>query len=78
MIDVKLLLADEWEGLYINEQLVEQGHHIGEGYGLVHVLHPYVNGKEWTWERVWADEDAMDLESGGGFPENWDEVTVEQ
>lgn len=77
MLDVILLKAEEWEGLYVDGLLIEEAHHIGEGMGLLSVLHPIVNGNLWSWREEWADEDAMDLEMGAGFPQNWSDVVVD-
>lgn len=75
MVDVKILkhATESWEGLYIDGKLIEEAHHIGEGMGLLHVLHPYVNGKEWTHATYFAAEEAHD----DGFPQTWDEVVVD-
>lgn len=35
---VIILKADDWEVCYIDGKSVEQGHHIGEGYGIVTFL----------------------------------------
>lgn len=77
MLEVILLKAEEWEGLYVDGLLIEQGHSIGEGDGLLSVLHPIVNGNLWSWREEWADEDVMDLAMGDGFPQYWSEVTIE-
>ena len=63
-VKVGLVRGDDWEGLYLDGKLVEEGHHLR----LTDVLKHF--GIEC--EEVWPDDSW--LEERGRLPENFDEV----
>lgn len=48
IVEIVAAYGDDWEGLYCNGELVNQGHMIGENDGVLFFIHPLVNGKFWT------------------------------
>lgn len=68
-----LLIADDWEGLYVNGQLIEEGHTLNQGYSRTKYfiklsnLHRFdLNDLE---EDELTDEEDGILDAMGGFPE---------
>lgn len=74
MNDAILLKVDDWEGLYINNILVEEGHNLEQGYDrieyFVRIQEQYnfdINELKVKWLE---DDDEELISSTGGFPKN--------
>lgn len=73
---VVLVKSDDWQGLYINNKLWEEGHHIE--FSMI-IDRCKKNGVDISdLEEVWVSEDYQEkLEDMGNFPDSYDEVEVE-
>ena len=73
-----LIQADDWEGLFIDGVLIEQGHTLNQGYSRVkHFINlaKTHNFDVEELEEVWVQEVDEDyLYAHGGFPKNLNEL----
>ncbi len=73
---VLILFSDDWEGLYIDGKLIEEGHSLGEGDTLFILKMAEEFGftsADVTMENV-IDEDEIELSNVGSFPQNVSEL----
>jgi predicted RNA-binding protein with EMAP domain len=72
-----LLKSDDWEGLYINGKLVEEGHTLNQGYSrikhFVKLAKTYDFDLEEMQEEYLNGEDITMTEDMGNFPEDINE-----
>jgi hypothetical protein len=73
-----ILEADDWEGLFINGELVQEGHLLNEGKSrlvyFVKLSKTYNFDLEKIKEFLIEDYDERYLEDNGGFPKNINEL----
>lgn len=70
-VQIDLVKADNWEGLYVNEKLVCEDHQIEITEIMTHVLHNHVDSFE-----VYAGCNEA-LAENGSFPKSLREVELE-
>jgi hypothetical protein len=81
--ELVVVRADDWEGLFVNGELVDEMHKLGEGIGYDHVA-LYVKDRLEEYEPCiltvrWVTEDYYDnvLSQVGSFPRNLSEVELD-
>lgn len=69
------MFADDWEGIYINDQLVEEGHHIS-AFQLCQILNKYTVNKA---ERIELSKDGIEWlqEEVGSLPKYFQDIPYE-
>lgn len=68
---IALVRADNWQGLYVNERLVDEDHSISTNSFMSHVLHKHVDG----WDMFDASNQALDIT--GRFPTDLRDVVLD-
>jgi len=72
-----LIISNDWEGLYINEILVEEGHTLNQGYNrmkhFVDLAKKYNFNLSEMREAYLCQEDINETEDMGYFPEKIEE-----
>lgn len=76
--NVKVIKADDWEGLYINGKLIDEGHTLNEGDERVLYFADLAKRCNFDLSHIkfyWIDdEDEQHLENLGNFPEDIDKL----
>lgn len=68
----KLIKADDWEVLYINDNLIAEGHHLDQPNDWIEWTNKYKLIKVESY--FIREEDIYELESSGSFPLNIKEL----
>lgn len=74
-----LIGADEWEGLFINGKLVEEGHTLNEGYNRMNYFKKLSKQYNFDLNKIISGyvtpEYEIELEDIGSFPEDIEDIT---
>lgn len=70
---VVIMQVDDWEGLYIDDELIYENHNV-----TVDDLNDHTKGEEFTLEVIWCNPAAAeDVAETGSFPEMLTQLSIE-
>jgi len=71
MSQIKLVRGEDWEGIYVNDELHHEGHRLG-GETYLDLIHSYNSKLTGEYEVYYVDSDW--LEDMGSLPEEFGEI----